>query len=86
MMRLNIPRLVDRDFSRATPVDLILKDPSLIQQEVLASGVPLPMGAFTQQLFVQAVGRGIGGDDMAALVRLSEEPASTTVAGSRPKD
>lgn len=82
MMRRNIPRFVERDFSGATPVGLILKDLGLIQREALAAGVPLPLGALTQQLFVEAVGRGLGTDDMAALVQLWEEPANTIVSGS----
>jgi 3-hydroxyisobutyrate dehydrogenase-like beta-hydroxyacid dehydrogenase len=86
MMRRNIPRFVERDFSGATPVDLILKDLGLIQHEALAAGVPLPLGALTQQLFVEAVGRGLGSDDMAALVQLWEEPAHTIVTGSTAQD
>lgn len=82
MMRRNIPRFVKRDFSGATPVGLILKDLGLIQQEALAAGVPLPLGALTQQLFIEAVGRGLGAEDMAALVHLWEQPADTIVTGS----
>jgi 3-hydroxyisobutyrate dehydrogenase/2-hydroxy-3-oxopropionate reductase len=86
MMRRNIPRFVERDFSGATPVSLILKDLGLIQHEALAAGVPLPLGALTQQLFVEAVGRGLESDDMAALVQLWEEPANTIVTGSPARD
>jgi 3-hydroxyisobutyrate dehydrogenase-like beta-hydroxyacid dehydrogenase len=86
MMRRNIPRFVDRDFSGATPIGLILKDLGLIQREALAASVPLPLGALTQQFFVEAVGRGLGNDDMAALVQLWEEPANTIVTGSPAQD
>jgi 3-hydroxyisobutyrate dehydrogenase-like beta-hydroxyacid dehydrogenase len=86
MMRRNIPRFVQRDFSGATPIGLILKDLGLIQREALAAGVPLPLGALTQQFFVEAVGRGLGNDDMAALVRLWEDPAGTVVTGSPAQD
>lgn len=85
MMRRNIPRFISRDFSGATPVGLILKDLGLIQQEALAAGAPLPLGALTQQLFVEAVGRGMASDDMSSLVRLWEEPAGTVVTGSEPR-
>jgi 3-hydroxyisobutyrate dehydrogenase/2-hydroxy-3-oxopropionate reductase len=86
MMRRNIPRFISRDFSGATPVGLILKDLGLIQQEALRARTPLPLGAFTQQFFVEAVGRGMAGDDMSALVRLWEEPAGTVVTGSDPRN
>jgi len=85
MMRRNIPRFITRDFSGATPVGLILKDLGLIQQEALAAGVPLLLGGLTQQLFVEAVGKDMGGDDMSALVRLWEQAAGTTVTGSDPE-
>jgi 3-hydroxyisobutyrate dehydrogenase/2-hydroxy-3-oxopropionate reductase len=85
MMRRNIPRFISRDFSGATPVGLILKDLGLVQQEALTHETPLPLGALTQQLFVDAVGRGMANDDMSSLVRLWEEPAGTVVTGSEPR-
>ena len=85
MMRRNIPRFIERDFKAATPVKLILKDLGLIQQEALGAGVPLVLGALTQQLFIEAVAKGMGDDDMAALVRLWEETAGVIVTGSGPE-
>ncbi|MDQ6672495.1 MAG: NAD-binding protein, partial [Chloroflexota bacterium] len=79
MMNRNMPRFVSRDFSGATPVNLILKDLGLIHDEAKAGGVPLLLGALAEQRFSEARARGMGDEDMAALVKLWEEPAGVTV-------
>ncbi len=79
MMTRNIPRFISRDFSGATPVGLILKDLGLIHDEAKAANVPLLLGALAEQRFVEARARGMNDDDMAALVRLWEEPSGVTV-------
>jgi 3-hydroxyisobutyrate dehydrogenase-like beta-hydroxyacid dehydrogenase len=80
MMTRNLPRFMSRDFSGATPVELILKDLGLIHDEAKAAGVPLQLGALAEQRFVEARARGMAKDDMASLVRLWEEPAGITTA------
>src|SRR5579859_5914639 len=80
MMNRNVPRFISRDFSGATPVNLILKDLGLIHDEAKAGGVPLLLGALAEQRFVEARARGMGDEDMAALVKLWEEPAGVEVA------
>jgi 3-hydroxyisobutyrate dehydrogenase/2-hydroxy-3-oxopropionate reductase len=79
MMTRNLPRFISRDFSPATPVGLILKDLGLIHDEARAGGVPLLMGALAEQRFSEANARGLTNEDMAALVKLWEEPAGVTV-------
>jgi 3-hydroxyisobutyrate dehydrogenase/2-hydroxy-3-oxopropionate reductase len=79
MMTRNLPRFMSRDFSGATPVNLILKDLGLIHDEGRQADVPLLLGALAEQRFVEAHGRGMGELDMASLVRLWEEPAGVTV-------
>jgi 3-hydroxyisobutyrate dehydrogenase-like beta-hydroxyacid dehydrogenase len=79
MMTRNMPRFMQRDFSPATPVNLILKDLGLIHDEAKAAEVPLLLGALAEQRFLEARGRGYGDQDMAALVQLWEEPAGTSV-------
>jgi 3-hydroxyisobutyrate dehydrogenase/2-hydroxy-3-oxopropionate reductase len=81
MMTRNLPRFVSRDFSPATPVGLILKDLGLIHDEARSGGIPLLLGALAEQRFSEARARGFGEEDMAALVKLWEEPAGVTVAG-----
>jgi 3-hydroxyisobutyrate dehydrogenase-like beta-hydroxyacid dehydrogenase len=82
MMTRNLPRFISRDFSPATPVDLILKDMGLIHDEARTGGVPLFLGGLAEQRFSEASARGMGDQDMAALVKLWEEPAGVSVAKS----
>jgi 3-hydroxyisobutyrate dehydrogenase-like beta-hydroxyacid dehydrogenase len=79
MMTRNLPRFISRDFSPATPVGLILKDLGLIHDEARAGGVPLLLGGLAEQRFSEARARGLGDEDMAALVKLWEEPAGVEV-------
>ena len=79
MMTRNLPRFISRDFSPATPVGLILKDLGLIHDEAKSAQVPLLLGALAEQRFLEARARGMGDEDMAALVKLWEEPAGVTV-------
>src|SRR5581483_1199144 len=80
MLRRNLPRFMSRDFAPATPVGLILKDLGLIHDEAKAAGAPLLFGALAEQRFVEASARGLGDEDMAALVRLWEDAAGRIVA------
>jgi 3-hydroxyisobutyrate dehydrogenase/2-hydroxy-3-oxopropionate reductase len=80
MMTRNLPRFISRDFSPATPVGLILKDLGLIHDEARAGGIPLLLGGLAEQRFSEARARGMGDEDMAALVKLWEEPAGINVA------
>jgi 3-hydroxyisobutyrate dehydrogenase-like beta-hydroxyacid dehydrogenase len=79
MMTRNLPRFISRDFSPATPIGLILKDLGLIHDEAKAAQVPLLLGSLAEQRFLEAKGRGMADEDMAALVKLWEEPAGVTV-------
>ncbi len=79
MMVRHMPRFISRDFSGATPVSLILKDLGLIHDEAKAAGVPLLLGGLAEQRFLEARARGLGAEDMAALVKLWEEVAGVTV-------
>ncbi|MDQ3812013.1 MAG: NAD(P)-dependent oxidoreductase [Chloroflexota bacterium] len=79
MMTRNMPRFMARDFSPATPVNLILKDLGLIHDEARNAEVTLLLGALAEQRFLEARARGMGDEDMAALVKLWEEPARVSV-------
>lgn len=79
MMTRNLPRFMARDFVAATPVNLILKDLGLIHDEARAAGTPLLLGGLAEQRFLEASSRSLGDQDMAALVRLSEETAGVIV-------
>jgi len=83
MMTRNMPRFISRDFSGATPVRLLLKDLGIIHDEAKSAQVPLLLGGLAEQRFLEAVGKGLGDEDMASLVKLWEEPAR--VAVNQPK-
>ena len=51
----------------------------MIHDEAKAAQVPLLLGALVEQRFLEAKGRGMADEDMAALVKLWEEPAGVTV-------
>lgn len=79
MMMRNLPRFISRDFSAATSVRLLLKDLGIIHDEAKNAGVPLFLGALAEQRFLEAASRGLADEDIAALVKLWEEPARATV-------
>src|SRR6267143_2020112 len=79
MMTRNLPRFISRDFSAATPARLILKDLGIIHDEAKGAQVPLLLGGLAEQRFLEACARGLAEEDMAALVKLWEEPAGVTV-------
>jgi 3-hydroxyisobutyrate dehydrogenase/2-hydroxy-3-oxopropionate reductase len=83
MMTRNLPRFISRDFSAATPTKLLLKDLGLIHAEAKGAQVPLLLGSLAEQRFVEACARGLGDEDMSALVKLWEDPAGTTVDRAR---
>jgi len=83
MMTRNLPRFISRDFSPATPVGLILKDLGLIHDEARNGGIPFLLGGLAEQRFSEANARGFTDEDMAALVKLWEEPAGVTVGKSK---
>lgn len=69
MLLRNLPRFAQSDYSPATPVELILKDLTIIQSEAEAAGVQLVMGDCVQPLYKQAASLGRGKDDMSVLFR-----------------
>jgi 3-hydroxyisobutyrate dehydrogenase-like beta-hydroxyacid dehydrogenase len=83
MMTRNLPRFISRDFSPATPVGLILKDLGLIHDEARNGGIPFLLGGLAEQRFSEANARGLTDEDMAALVKLWEEPAGISVGKSK---
>lgn len=83
MMTRNLPRFISRDFSPATPVGLILKDLGLIHDEARNGGIPFLLGGLAEQRFSEANARGLTDEDMAALVKLWEEPAGVTVGNTK---
>jgi 3-hydroxyisobutyrate dehydrogenase-like beta-hydroxyacid dehydrogenase len=72
MLSRNLPRFAGRDFSPATPVDLILKDLRLIESEAGRMALDLRLGRLATDVFAEAAAKGLGGEDMASLLKLVE--------------
>jgi 3-hydroxyisobutyrate dehydrogenase/2-hydroxy-3-oxopropionate reductase len=68
----NGPRYVARDFAGAAPIRILLKDIGLILDEAGELGVELPLGRLVQQRLIEARNAGLGDEDIAALIKLSE--------------
>ncbi len=70
MLARNLPRFASSDYTPATPVSLIRKDLTLIQDQAAEVGTPLSLGAIAGDLYNEATDQGLGGEDMAALYKL----------------
>ena len=73
MLRRNLPRFAESDFSPATPVELIVKDLELIQSEAAAAGLVQAVGDAVRPLYDEAVSLGRGKEDMSVLFRQAME-------------
>lgn len=80
MVERNLPRMLDRDFAGATSITLLLKDLGIILDEARARSLPLLLGGVTEQRFLEARARGMGEEDISALVRLWEDPVGCAVS------
>jgi 3-hydroxyisobutyrate dehydrogenase-like beta-hydroxyacid dehydrogenase len=74
MLLRNLPRVIARDFTPATPVGLIAKDLSIIHSEAANAGVPLFLGGLVEQWFLEAKARGWTDEDMSSVVRFWDRP------------
>lgn len=68
-----LPRVVEEDFSPGFAIDLMCKDLRLGQEMAKELGAPLPVASLTLSLFEQASERGLGQQDVSAVLRLFEE-------------
>jgi 3-hydroxyisobutyrate dehydrogenase-like beta-hydroxyacid dehydrogenase len=79
MLERNVPLVLQRNFKAGTPIALILKDLSLINELAGELGTDLQMGARAREVFDLASRAGLGDDDMAGLVRPYEQKAGVEV-------
>ena len=71
----NAPRYAARDFTGAAPIRILLKDIGLILDEARELGVRLPLGELAERRLTEARDAGLGDEDIAALIKLSERQA-----------
>ena len=70
MLTLWGPSVVSGEFGSRAPMRLLVKDLALVREVAADAGVPLPLGERTTALFDEAMARGLGETDIAALVTL----------------
>ncbi|MBN9410796.1 MAG: NAD(P)-dependent oxidoreductase [Burkholderiales bacterium] len=75
IVRAKSVQLAERDFTPTFTVEQMMKDLSLILGAGRDTQVPLPQTAMTQQLMLDALAHGEGGDDYAAIIRSAERAA-----------
>jgi 3-hydroxyisobutyrate dehydrogenase/2-hydroxy-3-oxopropionate reductase len=73
IFRRNLPRYMERDFSGAGPLFILTKDAAAVAGEAEAGRIPLPFFSLGRQYVTEANNRGLGEEDMSALLKLFEE-------------
>lgn len=81
MLSRTVPFVLDRNFKAGTPVNLLLKDISLIGDLAAKMGTPLPMAARAKEVFESTRDAGFGDDDMSGMLRPHEQAAGVEVRG-----
>ena len=77
--RYKTPALVNLDFRPTFTASLLRKDFDLGLAAAREREVPLPVAALVHQLVQSLVGRGYGGEDFAALLRMQADSAGVTL-------
>jgi 3-hydroxyisobutyrate dehydrogenase-like beta-hydroxyacid dehydrogenase len=67
--------IAQRDFDTHFSIDLLVKDQTLMLEEAAARRVPMPGLAAVREVFQAARGRGLGGADIAAVIKVLEANA-----------
>lgn len=67
--------IAQRDFDTHFSIDLLVKDQTLMLAEAAARRVPMPGLAAIREVFQGARGRGLGGEDIAAVIKVLEAHA-----------
>jgi len=70
-----------RDFSKHFPVSLVFKDLNLILDAAGKAGASLPQTAVTRELFSAAMARGLGDEDLCAVIKVIESLAGGETKG-----
>lgn len=80
MLDRGVPLILARNFSPATPVDLIRKDLGIVLDAAAASKLPLNIGQAALDLFDRTSADGFGGNDMTAIVLPLENDSGINVS------
>jgi 3-hydroxyisobutyrate dehydrogenase len=72
MLGLKAGPMREHDYTTLFKLEHMLKDVRLCLEEGQAAGVPFPAAAHTREVLTAGMGRGLGGQDFAALVEVLE--------------
>ena len=77
MLELKGRPMLDHDFTPLFKLEHMLKDVGLCLDEARAAGAPFPVAALARELYSAGVGRGLGEQDFAAVLRVLEDLGGT---------
>ena len=80
MLDRGVPLIINRNFTPATPVDLIRKDLGIVLDSAHESGLNLSIAEAAIALFNRTSAEGMGGNDMTAVVIPLENDAGFQVS------
>jgi len=72
MLELKGPAMRAHDYTTLFKLEHMLKDVRLCLEEGQAAGAPFPFAALVREVLTAARGRGLGGEDFAALIEVLE--------------
>ncbi|QDR82488.1 NAD(P)-dependent oxidoreductase [Sporomusa termitida] len=73
--------ILNNNFAAGFAIDLEYKDLELAMETARSLEIPLPVGALTQQVFAMARAKGLGREDISAVIKVWEEMAGIQVRG-----
>ena len=73
LFRAKAPKLLARDFTPQAPLKHVAKDITLICDEAQRIGINTPIALTNKTLFVQAVEKGFGEDDVMSIMKILEK-------------
>nr|WP_028308168.1 NAD(P)-binding domain-containing protein [Desulfitibacter alkalitolerans] len=79
MAEYKLPKIYNRDFTPTFKNDLMYKDLSLISAFAAENEVPVPALSMTKEFFRILLNKGLGHEDVCAIVKLYEEWARVEV-------
>ena len=72
--------ILEGSYAGQFPVALMFKDLNLVLDAAGRSRIPLPQAAATRECFASAMARGLGEEDIAAVIKVLESLTSKTVS------
>jgi 3-hydroxyisobutyrate dehydrogenase-like beta-hydroxyacid dehydrogenase len=72
MVTLKAERMLEHDYTPLFRLEHMLKDVAICLSESEAAGAPFPAAALARELYVAAMGRGLGDQDFAAVLEAAE--------------